>query len=143
MIESEVTIHIVEGRLWIFINGEKWVRKHYSKPLLAIEEAVSITEFEPFRGRQEPINLIDAVIDEVINYDGLIRELRHRNEMVVHLRNLQRKIIACIPIFNWMLENQNQISKLGDGDIELIEMGDLTSLSWPSEPTWQISKEDY
>ena len=124
MIESNVTIHLVAGRLCIFINGENITAKHEADTLFYIEEAVGLVEFDSRREYQEALSLTDAVLHEIQYYNGDDRNLYSGDDFRVHFHNLQRKIIECIPIFKWMQENQNQVGKLCDGDIESIEMGD-------------------
>lgn len=124
MVKSEVAIHLVNARLCVFINGKRYETKQDAEALFYIEETLGLIEFEERRGHTKPLSLTDAVLREIQHYSGIVECLYSGDDFRVHFHNLQRKIIECIPIFKWMQENQNQVGKLCDGDIELIEMGD-------------------
>lgn len=123
MIKSEVSIHLLNAHLCIFINGEHFTAKQCGDALPYLEEAVGLIGFEPTRGHHEKYNITDAVLHEIQHYSDMFESLYSTDDFRVHFSNVKRKIIDCIPIFRWMEENPNQLGKLYDGNIELIEMG--------------------
>lgn len=124
MVKSEVAIHLVNTRLCVFINGAQYKPKFKQPALPYLEESLGLVEFKERRGKTEPMDLTDGILAELEHCDRITNGLYSSDDFHVHFHNLKRKMIECIPIFKWMQENQNQVGKLCDGDIELIEMGD-------------------